>query len=262
MYWKFRLFTKYVWHWFSSCREIGDVQYQFVNDLTADFFNGNNPAGYEKIRLLHREFGGNKALLHVKDLGAGSLSLDTNIRQAGRLIRISSVSQETGRFLSCLTNSLNPAVIIELGTGAGISTMYMAIACPLCRIYSIEGSPEIADFAGRNLDRAGIRNVKIIKGSFSDILPEVLLQVQHPFFVYIDGDHRGEHLIEYFNAVLPSTSENTVIVLDDIRWSEPMEKAWEYIISQQEVSVSIDFFRMGVLFLKKDIKKRHFIVKF
>jgi predicted O-methyltransferase YrrM len=262
LYGKIRLFTKYVRYFFASCREISEVQYQFVNDLFADFFNGKNPAGYEKIRLLHRELGGNKTLLHVKDLGAGSLSGDANIRQAGRFIRNSSVSQETGRFLCCLTNSLDPAVIIELGTGAGISTMYMAIACPLCRIYSIEGSPEIATFAERNLDRSVIKNVKIINGSFSDILPEVLLQVKHPFLVFVDGDHRGEHLIEYFKAILSFASENTVIILDDIRWSETMEKGWDYIISQKEVSVSIDFFRMGVLFLKKDIAKRHFNVKF
>jgi predicted O-methyltransferase YrrM len=245
----------------TSCREISGVQYQFVNDLLADFFNGKNPAGYEKIRLLHKQLVGNKRLLHMKDLGAGSLSGDAKIRQAGRFIRTSSVSYETGRFLSCLTNSLNPAVIIELGTGAGISTMYMACAGPLSRILSIEGSPETADFAERNLNRAGIKNVKIIKGSFRDKLPEVLLHVQHPFFVFIDGDHRGEHLIEYFKAILSVTSENTVIVLDDIRWSETMEKAWEYIISQKEISVSIDFYRLGVLFLKKDIPKRHFTVK-
>ncbi len=260
MYRKIRLLIKYVRYRFTAGREISGSQYQFVNDLIAGFVKGRNPAGYEKIRLLCRELSTNKALLNVKDLGAGSLSGDTIIRQAGRFIRTSSVSQEYGRFLCCLSGSLNPAVIIELGTGAGISTMHMAIGSPLSRIYSIEGSTEIADFAVRNLDRAGIRNVEIIKGSFRDKLPGILLQVQHPFLVFIDGDHRGEHLIEYYNTILPFTSENTVIVLDDIRWSGSMEKAWEYIISQKEVSVSIDLFRMGILFLKKDMKKCHFKV--
>jgi predicted O-methyltransferase YrrM len=259
---KIILSIKYARYCFTSRRKIGGCQYQFINNLISGFVNGNNPAGYEKIRLLCRELSTDKTLVNIKDLGAGSLSGDRIFRPAGRFIRQSSVSQKFGRFLSCLVDSLNPAFIIELGTGAGISTMYMAIASPLCRFYSIEGSPEMADFAGRNLERAGIKNVKIIKGSFRDKLPEVLMQVQHPLVVFIDGDHRGEHLIEYYETILPFTSESTVVILDDIRWSGSMEKAWEYIISQKEVSVSIDLFRMGVLLLKKDIKKRHFVVKF
>jgi predicted O-methyltransferase YrrM len=203
-----------------------------------------------------------KSIIYVKDLGAGSSVRNGITRQVGSFVSNASVNRKSGRFLSRLVNFLNPSSIIELGTGAGLSTLYMAIARPLCRIYSIEGSPDIADFAARNLEMAGINNVKIIKGSFRNKLPEVLLQAQHPLLVFIDGDHRGECLIEYYKIIQPRTDENTVIVLDDIRWSASMEDAWKKIIKASEVSVSIDLFRFGILFFKKGINKRHLIIKF
>jgi predicted O-methyltransferase YrrM len=89
----------------------------------------------------------------------------------------------------------------------------------------------------------------------------VLNRIRHPLLVFIDGDHRGERLLEYLRIIRPQTDENTVIILDDIRWSASMEKVWKEIISQNEVSASIDLFRMGIIFFRKDINKRHFKIR-
>jgi predicted O-methyltransferase YrrM len=179
----------------------------------------------------------------------------------GKFVRSSSVRPKYGKFLSRFAKLLNPSSIIELGTGAGFSTIFMAFACPGSRVFSIEGCPEIADLAGNNLARIGITNAEVITGSFSRELPGVLNRIRHPLLVFIDGDHRGERLLEYLRIIRPQTDENTVIILDDIRWSASMEKVWKEIISQNEVSASIDLFRMGIIFFRKDINKRHFKIR-
>jgi predicted O-methyltransferase YrrM len=224
--------------------------------------NGKDPAGYEKIKEIYRELRHDTSVLQITDLGAGSVPGSEYIRKTARFVRSSSINAKYGRFLSRLVNQVNPSIIIELGTGAGFSTMFMAIAGDKSRIYSIEGCPEIAALAGRNVKSLGLKNTEIITGSFRQALPDILKKVQYPLMIFIDGDHRGENLLGYFQTILPVATENTVLVLDDIRWSGSMYKAWEEIIRRTEVSVSIDMFRLGILFLKKDIKKQHFIVKF
>ena len=187
-----------------------------------------------------------------------------NIRpgKVNQLVRNSSIRTRYGQLLTRLVHWVNPSAIIELGTGAGFSTMYMAIASDKCKIYSIEGCPDIADLARKNIKYLGLDNAKIITGSFSEILPGILPGIEHPLFVFIDGDHRGENLSAYFDTILPFTTENTVFVFDDIRWSGSMEKAWQELIRRKEVSVSIDLFRVGILFLYKNINKQHHILKF
>ena len=223
---------------------------------------GEDPADYDRIKKNYKNHRDDTTILNIKDLGAGSVSGKGQVRQVNQFVRHASISPKYGRLLSRLVHFIKPFTIIELGTGAGFSTMYMALASDKCKIYSIEGSPEIADLAGGNIKSLGLKNTEIIAGSFNDILPVVLQKIQHPLFIFIDGDHRGENLIGYFETILPYTTENTVVVLDDIRWSLSMEKAWKKIVKRTEVSVSIDLFRMGILFLEKNINKQHFIVKF
>ena len=80
-------------------------------------------------------------------------------------------------------------------------------------------------------------------------------------FVIIDGDHRGEACIQYIEQVLPYTSSDTVIVLDDIYWSPSMTEAWKVCIADARFTLSLDFFDFGVLYQTKGRVKEHFVLK-
>jgi len=138
----------------------------------------------------------------------------------------------------------------------------MATASDKCKVFSIEGCLQIASLAEKNIQNLGLSNAEIITGSFNEILPSILPKIQQNLLVFIDGDHDGDHLIAYFDAILPFTNEHSVFILDDIRWSGSMEKAWRNLISREEVSVSIDLYRMGIIFLKKNIYKQHYKIRF
>jgi predicted O-methyltransferase YrrM len=223
---------------------------------------GADTVDYINIEKMYRNLRYDSGKLRLIDLGAGSSSGNEQFRKISRVVKFSSVRGKYGRLLSRIVHWLRPSTIIELGTGTGFSTMYMGITGDQCMVYSIEGCPEIADLARRNMQSLGLHNVKIFTGSFNEILPVILHKIKHPLFIFIDGDHRGERLTGYFEAILPYTDDQTVFVLDDIHWSMSMEKAWNNILAKKELSVSIDLFRMGILFMRKDIGKQHFIFRF
>ena len=52
--------------------------------------------------------------------------------------------------------------------------MYMAAACPDAIVYTMEGCPAISEIADENFNEAGLKNIKLITGSFDDIIPEII----------------------------------------------------------------------------------------
>jgi hypothetical protein len=41
-----------------------------------------------------------------------------------------------------------------------------------------------------------------------------------------------------------------------------MQKAWDEIIDHDRVTVSVDIFRMGMVFLRKELSKQKFVIRF
>ncbi|KAG6329720.1 hypothetical protein ID866_9371 [Astraeus odoratus] len=99
-----------------------------------------------------------------------------------------SVSVAQGKFLKLIALSIGAKRILEIGTLGGYSTIWMAQALPGDgELVTLEISEENAKIARDNLDRAGIRNVKIVVGNANDTLASLLPVV--PFdMVFIDAD--------------------------------------------------------------------------
>jgi predicted O-methyltransferase YrrM len=80
---------------------------------------------------------------------------------------------------------------------------------------------------------------------------------------FIDGNHRLSPTLKYFETILPKTHADSIIIFDDIHWSEEMEQAWEKIRTDECVRLSIDLFFMGIVFFRKEFReKQHFTISF
>ena len=90
-------------------------------------------------------------------------------------------------------------------------------------------------------------------GSFDDIIPDFQIQGVKPGLIFIDGNHRKEPVINYFNQMAEMSDSNTVIIIDDINYSREMAEAWNEIKLHEKVSVTIDIFRMGICFSEREL---------
>ncbi len=179
-----------------------------------------------------------------------------------RIARTVSVPPHLGRLLYRLVKHFQPQVMLELGTSVGISSMYMAQANPNGTLYTIEGDEAVFGIAQKRFQAMNLANIKPICGTFETELPHLANEVSSFDFVFIDGDHNGTKLLQYFNVILPKLNENSIVVVDDIRWSNDMEDAWRELKANRQVSVSIDLFRCGVLFFRHGITKQNFILRY
>lgn len=174
-----------------------------------------------------------------------------------------SVPEYEGRLLYRLVERFKPKTILELGTSVGISTLYMALAASEgSSVHTIEGDEAVLDIARNRFAKMGLGQIHVHAGTFDTILPRLLEQLDSVDFVFIDGDHRGELLLRYFDLIAPKLSSNAVVAVDDIRWSRDMESAWNQLRSRDDVSVSVDLFRCGLLCFREGIPKQHFTLRF
>ena len=79
---------------------------------------------------------------------------------------------------------------------------------------------------------------------------------------FIDGNHRKNPCLQYFYQCLQHIHNDSVLIFDDIHWSGEMEQAWKEIQDHPSVTVTIDLFRMGLVFFKKGLSKEDFIIHF
>ncbi len=138
----------------------------------------------------------------------------------------------------------------------------MALGNPGSKIITIEGCPNISSVANNNFDRLSINNIKLYTGNFEEVLPGILETIPELNLVFIDGNHKKEPTIRYFEQCLEKSVNETCIIFDDIHWSEEMEEAWEFIKQNKKVTLSVDLFYMGLVFFRKELTKQNFVIRF
>lgn len=236
----------------------------FAFEIVNNVIYGKGPGvpGLAKIEEYRLELLNKSGIIPVEDHGAGSRRGVDGERRICDLVRNTAVSPKRGRLLSRLVDHLKPSTMIELGTGTGIGSLYMALGNPKGRLFTCEGSPAIAHLAEEGFEKLGIGNIEVHKGLFAEMLPGLINQAGLDLFVFIDGDHREERLISYASSILDSERQNLAIAMDDIHWSKGMYRAWIKIIRHPEVRLSIELFNTGIVFVGEKIQKDHFVVIF
>ena len=155
-----------------------------------------------------------------------------------------------------------PGTILEVGTAMGMSTAYLARGNPESKVTTIEGCPNISAYALDNFKALGINNIELINGNFNDKLPQYLDSIPQLDMAFIDGNHREDPTIHYFEQCAAKTVNTSCIIFDDIHWSEGMNNAWTHIVNHSSVTLSIDLFFMGIVFFRKELSKQHFVIRF
>lgn len=220
------------------------------------------PEVMDIVTGVRKDMAESNELLKVQDLGAGSQFMSSSQRSLSDISRRSTVRNRYGRILYNIAVKYNGENILELGTSIGISTIFMALGAPASRIISIEGCKQLAEAAKRNFVHCDIENIDIITDDFDTQLTLIGDTGFIPSMVFIDGNHRKEHVLKYFALLKELLTAGSVIIFDDINYSYEMNEAWNEIKSDLQVSVSIDIFQMGFLFFRKGIVKQNFVIRY
>lgn len=233
--------------------------YKLIDEV---IYNFNPKSEYEPIEQLRETLLNDDLTITITDLGAGSHVNNNKQKKVKEIAKNALKPASLAKLIYRLVQEFKPSTIVELGTCLGITTSYMAKAAPEAKLISIEGCPETAKVAIKNIESLGIDNVEIRTGNFDNVFPEVLKPLESLDFLFIDGNHRKQATLDYFHQALTKTQDESVIIFDDIYWSKGMEEAWNEIKEHPEVTVTVDLFWIGIVFMRKGQAKEHFKVRF
>jgi predicted O-methyltransferase YrrM len=135
---------------------------------------------------------------------------------AAGLPRIS-VTPNQGKLLNLLARIKGARNILEVGTLAGYSTIWLARALPEnCKLITIEADPKHADVALANIARAGLADrVELRRGLALDVLPLLAAERREAFdFIFIDADKAN--IPSYFEWAMKLTNDGAVIIVDNV----------------------------------------------
>lgn len=233
--------------------------YEFATEVLEDEREYYAFRDVEKLRYLLSK---NQSQIQTTDFGAGSVSGKKNkSKSISTIVKNSASRPWQCQTLFRLVNHYKPMTMLEMGTSLGISTMYQAQASQNARFITLEGDPKLAELSKYHFEELNIQNVMLKEGEFEQTLEPALKELGKVDYVFIDGNHRITPTLEYFEACLPYAHNNTIFVFDDIHWSEGMELAWNQLKAHPSVTLTIDLFHMGVVFIRKEQKSvEHFIL--
>lgn len=265
MYSSFQLAKKYLKYYFTAGNGKGHgIHSPFIFDFIIHVLNDKKKYDcYEKIELLRNNLLKNKVEIEVEDFGAGSAVIPFKTRKIKDIAGSSLKQKKFAQLLFRIAKYYQSKTIVELGTSFGITTCYLASANKTSMVYTLEGAKNIAGIATKTFEKAGLKNIFLTEGNFEKTLPSFLKKIENVDLLFIDGNHRKKATLDYFEAFLQKSTTQSIFIFDDIHWSKEMEDAWELIRQHDSVTLTIDFFFIGLVFFSKDFKvKQNFTIRF
>lgn len=271
MFFQIKAYLKFLWH----SKNEHAVHSPFVFTLiTKCFYDKKSKPEYSLLQKYRNALLKNKNNIEVTDFGAGSKVFKSNTRIIAQIAKTAGISHKRAKLLYRITHYFQPANILELGTSLGLATSALTLGNPKASIVTLEGCPttmaiaknQLAKLSSRAESRNNINNIECITTEFSEYLtthPDNYRdsQLTTQDLIYFDGNHSKTATLDYFELLLPTITNDSVWIFDDIHWSAEMEEAWEIIKKHPKVSVTIDTFQWGLVFFRREQPKEHFIIR-
>ena len=240
------------------------------NLVTKCLYDRKNYPEYKQLTAYRKSLLANHHTIEVTDFGAGSRVFTSNTRTISKIAKTAGISAKRAELLFRITRYFQPTTVLEIGTSLGLATSALALGNPKAKITTLEGCPNTLATAKKIAENSNfqIPNSNItfentaFESYFKTLKPETLnLKPETIDLVYFDGNHTKQATLEYFDKLLPTITNDTVWIFDDIHWSDDMEAAWERIKNHPKVTVTIDTFQWGLVFFRTEQEKEHFTIR-
>lgn len=260
MLFQIKSYLQFLWH----SKNEHAVHSPFVFTLiTKCFYDTKSKPEYAILKEYRNSLLKNHNTIEVTDFGAGSKVFKSNTREISKIAKTAGISPKRAELLFRIVNYFQPHTILEIGTSLGLATSAFSLGSRSVgiksKITTLEGCPETAKIALEQFKKFGLTNINAEVTEFNAYLSK--LQTLNFKLIYFDGNHSKKATLDYFELLLPTITNETVWIFDDIHWSLEMEEAWEIIKKHSKVTVTIDTFQWGLVFFRREQPKEHFVIR-
>ena len=81
--------------------------------------------------------------------------------------------------------------------------------------------------------------------------------------LHVKQNKNAAQLMIYFNAAIKKVNTESILIFDNIHDSKEMENSWEAIKMHKEVKLTIDLYKLGIVFFRQEqLEKESFTIRF
>lgn len=205
---------------------------------------------YDRIEIVRRQ---------LLQMGA---PLGTTGMSIGRATARYGIRKSHGQLLFRLANYFKPKQIVQVGTGMGLSTLYLTGYSAHVQCISLEEDPARAEWARWCLERMGKRHVRVERGGYESLLPKALAQFETVDFLFFNAPERATELYGMFEKCVEHIQPDTVLVVEGLRASRAMRDFWERVKAHPATVLTFDLYHVGLVFFNKKMYRKDYIVYF
>lgn len=162
--------------------------------------------------------------------------------------------RKQARLLYRLVRYMEPETVLTFGQLSALNTSALALGNLQTKVY-LEQS---ADFL-ETLNSMGVVNVSLIR---RDVDEEEQFERLNTGFVYYALDDFGDDTWNNIEEGFGEVDEDTVLVFEGIHHSHHTEVAWEAVKANEDVTLSMDLYSLGIVFFREGIEKQDFVLKY
>ena len=151
--------------------------------------------------------------------------------------KLSKKERKTGELLFRLAERYRLSTIVAIGNQSPHLTTYVTAVSNKIKLFHIES----------------------VKASIKEIEKE--LSLCPALFLFDDNATKNEWL-GFYERIKASIPENSVIVMPDIQENSEKKAFWDNFYQNQPTGVLFDLYDIGIIFLKKELHKKRYIVSF
>lgn len=150
-----------------------------------------------------------------------------------------------------------------------INSKHLKLIYRIINRYKLENILEIGD--SKHLNRIFLSNIQpkanvffcnVKTNEISEIKTQNNIQTESFDFAFYDIKNNDSLTLSEFINHLKYFHNNSIVAVNNIHKSKEIEEVWRKIITQKEVTISIDLFFIGLVFFRKEQVKENFIIRF
>ena len=264
---KIKSYIKFLWN---SKNEHG-VHSPFVFDLvTKCFYDKSKYPEYEVLDDYRFNLLEERQIIEVFNFGGGTRSLKSNKRKISDIAKNTDINRSKTKLLFRIVRYFQPSEILEIGTSLGLATHALSLASEFdTKIISVEECPEILKYTNRNFlnyfsfDK--LDTINFVNPVFSTFLKKYQLETITKNcewkLIYFNKSKSKKSTLDYFELLLPTVTNYSVWIINDIHKSKENENTWDIIKKHPKVKVTIDTFQFGMVFFRAEQEKEHFVIR-
>lgn len=251
-------YLKFIW----QSKNHHGVHSPFVYHLvTKCFYDTTIYTDYQALSCYRKAVLNNKTVIDITDFGAGSRVFKSTKREVAQIAKTAGISNRRAKLLFRVVRYFEPKSVLEIGTSLGLATVAMRLGNKSANIFSLEGCSQTLNQCRLQLQKFNPNNIHLIHTEFGDYFKNQQPSATNYDLIYFDGNHSQQATLQYFEDLLPTITNHSVWIFDDIHWSTDMEATWEVIKKHPKVTVTIDTFYWGFVFFRFEQVKEHFVIR-